>query len=39
MTQSAADLFRVARGALGEEADHVEAVKLLEQWGGCEVAE
>ena len=37
MTQSAADLFRVARGALGEEADHVEAVKLLEQWGGCEV--
>jgi 3-hydroxyisobutyrate dehydrogenase len=37
MTQSAADLFRVARGALGEEADHVEAVKLIEQWAGCEV--
>jgi 3-hydroxyisobutyrate dehydrogenase len=38
MMQSAADLFRVARGALGEEADHVEAVKLLEQWAACEVA-
>jgi 3-hydroxyisobutyrate dehydrogenase len=38
MTQAAADLFRVARGALGEEADHVEAVKLLEQWAACEVA-
>jgi 3-hydroxyisobutyrate dehydrogenase len=37
MMQSAADLFRVARGALGEEADHVEAVKLLEQWAACEV--
>ena len=38
MTQTAADLCRVARGALGEEADHVEAVKLLEQWAACEVA-
>ena len=37
MTQSAADLFRVARHALGEEADHVEAVKLIEEWAGCEV--
>ena len=38
MMQSAADLFRVARGALGEDADHVEAVKLLERWAACEVA-
>ena len=38
MTQSAADLFRVARRTLGEEADHVEAVKLIEQWAACEVA-
>jgi len=37
LTQSAADLLRVARNALGEEADHVETVKLLEQWAGCEV--
>jgi 3-hydroxyisobutyrate dehydrogenase len=37
VTQSVADLLRVARRALGEEADHVEAVKLLEEWAGCEV--
>jgi 3-hydroxyisobutyrate dehydrogenase len=37
LTQSAADLLRVARQALGEEADHVETVKLLEQWAACEV--
>jgi 3-hydroxyisobutyrate dehydrogenase len=37
LTQSAADLLRVARQALGEEADHVETVKLLEQWAGSEV--
>jgi 3-hydroxyisobutyrate dehydrogenase len=32
--QLTADLFRIAHNALGEEADHVEAVKLVEQWGG-----
>jgi hypothetical protein len=32
-----ADLLRVARQALGEEADHVETVKLLEEWAACEV--
>jgi len=32
------ELFRHARAALGEEADHVETVKLLEQWAACEVA-
>jgi 3-hydroxyisobutyrate dehydrogenase len=37
LTQAAADLLRVARRALGEEADHVEAVKLIEEWAGCEV--
>ena len=37
LTQSVADLLRVARQTLGEEADHVETVKLLEQWAACEV--
>ncbi len=37
MLQLAADLFRVARNALGEEADHVEAVRLVEQWAGQEI--
>lgn len=35
--QQVAELFRVARGALGEEADHVEAVKLVEKWSGVEI--
>jgi hypothetical protein len=29
--------MRVARHELGEEADHVEAVKVLESWTGVEV--
>jgi len=33
-----AELFRAAHNALGEEADHVEAVRLLEQWAGVEIA-
>lgn len=37
LLQLAADLFRVARTALGEEADHVEAAKLIEQWAGVEI--
>ena len=37
LTQAVADLLRVARQALGEEADHVETVKLLEQWAAIEV--
>jgi 3-hydroxyisobutyrate dehydrogenase len=36
--QLTADLFRIAHNALGEEADHVEAVKLLEQWAAQEIA-
>jgi 3-hydroxyisobutyrate dehydrogenase len=35
--QLTADLFRVAHNALGEEADHVETVKLLEQWASQEI--
>ena len=36
--QLTADLFRIARGELGEVADHVEAVKMIEQWAGVEIA-
>ena len=32
------ELFRAAHNALGEEADHVEAVRLLEQWARVEIA-
>ena len=32
------ELFRAAHNALGEEADHVEAVRLLEQWANVEIA-
>lgn len=38
MLQLAAELMTAARGALGEEADHVEMVKLVEQWAGAEIA-
>ena len=37
LLQLTADLFRVAHNALGEEADHVEAAKLVEQWAGVEI--
>jgi 3-hydroxyisobutyrate dehydrogenase len=37
VTQLTADVFRIARGELGELADHVEIVKMVEQWGGAEV--
>lgn len=30
--QQVAELFRLARHELGEEADHVEATRLVEQW-------
>ena len=36
--QLTADLFRVARGELGEAADHIEAVKMIESWAGVEIA-
>lgn len=38
LLQLTADLFRIAHNALGEEADHVEAVKLVELWAGQEIA-
>ena len=37
LTQLAADLCTLARTELGEEADHVEAVKMIEKWAGAEV--
>jgi 3-hydroxyisobutyrate dehydrogenase len=39
LLQLTADLFRIAHNALGEEADHVEAVKLVEQWAGVRIGE
>ena len=38
MLQLAAELFRAAHGDLGEEADHVEVVKVVERWAGVEIA-
>jgi 3-hydroxyisobutyrate dehydrogenase len=37
LLQLTADLVRVAHNALGEEADHVEAAKVVEQWAGVEI--
>ena len=39
LLQLAADLFRIAHNALGEEADHVEAVRVVEQWAGVRIGE
>ncbi|HUX33041.1 MAG TPA: NAD(P)-dependent oxidoreductase [Gemmatimonadaceae bacterium] len=36
--QLAAELFRMAHAELGEEADHVEAVKMIEHLAGREIA-
>ncbi len=35
--QLAAELWRVAHAELGEEADHVEVVKVVERWAGTEI--
>lgn len=35
--QLAADLMRIAHRELGDEADHVEAVQLVERWAGVEL--
>jgi 3-hydroxyisobutyrate dehydrogenase len=35
--QLAADLMRIAHLELGDEVDHVEAVKLVERWAGLEL--
>jgi 3-hydroxyisobutyrate dehydrogenase len=37
LLQLTSELFRAARLALGEEADHVEAARLVEQWAGTEI--
>jgi 3-hydroxyisobutyrate dehydrogenase len=36
--QLTAELFRAAHGALGEEADHVEVVRWIEQLAGQEIS-
>jgi 3-hydroxyisobutyrate dehydrogenase len=37
LTQLVADLCTLAHTQLGEEADHVESVKVIEQWAGQEI--
>jgi 3-hydroxyisobutyrate dehydrogenase len=37
LLQLTAELFRVAHATLGEEADHVEAARLVEQWAGVTI--
>ena len=37
LLQLTAELFRLAHGELGEEADHVEAVQVVEKQGGATV--
>jgi 3-hydroxyisobutyrate dehydrogenase len=37
LLQLTAELFRAAHAMLGEEADHVEAVRVIEQWAGVEI--
>lgn len=37
--QQVAELFRLARHQLGEAADHVEAVKLVEEWSGTTITD
>ena len=36
--QLTSEMFRIAHSALGEEVDHVEAVRLIEEWAGVEIA-
>ena len=38
LLQLTAELFRAAHAELGEEADHVEAVKVVEKWAAVEIA-
>ena len=38
LLQLTAELFRVAHHELGEVADHVEAVQLIERWAGVTIA-
>ena len=38
LMQLTAELMKVSHQALGEDADHVEAVKVVEQWSSQEIA-
>lgn len=38
LLQLTSELLRMARHVLGEEADHVEAVKVIEAWAGTEIS-
>jgi 3-hydroxyisobutyrate dehydrogenase len=38
MLQLAAEMMRLAHAALGDAADHVEAIKVIEQWSQVEIA-
>jgi 3-hydroxyisobutyrate dehydrogenase len=38
MLQLTAALWKLAHNSLGEVADHVETVKIIEQWAGVEIA-
>jgi 3-hydroxyisobutyrate dehydrogenase len=37
LLQLTADLFTIAHAELGEDADHVEVVKVVEKWAGVEI--
>ena len=37
LTQIVADLCTLAHKELGEEADHVEVVQVLEKWAGAQI--
>jgi 3-hydroxyisobutyrate dehydrogenase len=38
LLQLTAELFSLAHARLGEEADHVEAVRIVEEWANVEIA-
>jgi 3-hydroxyisobutyrate dehydrogenase len=38
MVQLASEMFRLAHASLGDAADHVEAIKVIEQLSGVEIA-
>lgn len=38
LIQLTSELYRIAHRELGEDADHVEVVKLIERWTGAEIA-
>ena len=38
MLQLAAEMMRLAHATLGDAADHVEAIKVIEQWSHVEIA-